>query len=204
MHEHLHASHMGQPERRLNLLAGGKSDTSGLEFTYAELGSPHKAPWTLHGASGAFAGAEDEVYAVLSNSGLAARVFPSQASAAKPAPLRRLEVGAGGAVALFSGPSWPALPTCAPSRAWLHFVFCRNNPPNPFWPARPTYAHSRAWRIVKDELTVFENYFFSPAEILCLTLAASELCTVHAADGTALMHQCQATLWGWKSRAYIM
>ncbi|CAK0749293.1 hypothetical protein CVIRNUC_001899 [Coccomyxa viridis] len=90
---------------------GGKSDTSGLEFTYAELGSPHKAPWTLHGASGAFAGAEDDVYAVLSNSGLAARVFPAQASAAKPAPLRKLEVGAGGAVALFSGPSWPALPT---------------------------------------------------------------------------------------------
>lgn len=76
------------------------------------LGSPNKAAWTLHGASGAFAGAEDEVYAVLSNSGLTARVFPSQASPSKPAPLRKLDVGAGGAAALFSGPSWPALPKC--------------------------------------------------------------------------------------------
>ena len=130
--------------------AGGKSDTSGLEFTYTELGSPHKASWTLHGASGAFAGAEDEVYAVLSNSGLAARVFPSQASAAKPAPLRRLEVGAGGAAALFSGPSWPAL---------------------------PTYARSRAQLIIAQTC---------PAGIMRPTMAASLLCTVHAAgwDGS--------------------
>ena len=77
------------------------------------LGSPNKAAWTLHGASGAFAGAEDEVYAVLSNSGLGARVFSSQASASKPSPLRKLDVGAGGAAALFAGPSWPALPKCA-------------------------------------------------------------------------------------------
>lgn len=77
------------------------------------LGSPSKGAWTLHGASGAFAGAEDEVYAVLSNSGLSARVFSSQASASKPSPLRKLDVGAGGAAALFAGPSWPALPKCA-------------------------------------------------------------------------------------------
>ena len=64
------------------------------------------------------------MYAVLSNSGLAARVFPAQASAAKPAPLRKLEVGAGGAVALFSGPSWPALPRYA--HQGLNFCF---------WPA---------------------------------------------------------------------
>ncbi|CAL5222539.1 g4916 [Coccomyxa viridis] len=89
---------------------GGKSDTSGLEFTFVALGTPNKAAWTLHGASGAFAGAEDEVYAVLSNSGLTARVFSSQASASKPSPLRKLDVGAGGAAAFFSGPSWPALP----------------------------------------------------------------------------------------------
>ena len=115
-----------QPKKKLRLLSGGKSDTSGLEFTYAALGSPDKVPWTLHGASGAFAGAEDEVYAVLSNSGLAVRVFPSQASAAKPAPLRRLELGAVGAVAFFSGPSWPALPTCVPSSADSVLLSCRD------------------------------------------------------------------------------
>ena len=78
------------------------------------LGSPNKAAWTLHGASGAFAGAEDEVYAVLSNSGLTARVFSSQASPSKPSALRKLDVGSGGAVAFFPGPSWPALPKCVP------------------------------------------------------------------------------------------
>lgn len=92
--------------------AGGKSDTSGLEFTFMVLGTPNNAAWTLHGASGAFAGAEDEVYAVLSNSGLTARVFSSQPSPSKPSPLRKLDVGAGGAAALFAGPSWPALPKC--------------------------------------------------------------------------------------------
>ncbi len=98
----------------VRMLAGGKSDTSGLEFTFVVLGSPNKAAWTLHGASGAFAGAEDEVYAVLSNSGLTARVFSSQASPSKPSALRKLDVGSGGAVAFFPGPSWPALPKCVP------------------------------------------------------------------------------------------
>lgn len=86
------------------------------------LGTPNKAAWTLHGASGAFAGAEDEVYAVLSNSGLTARVFSSQASASKPSPLRKLDVGAGGAAAFFSGPSWPALPKCVPHRLPEHLL----------------------------------------------------------------------------------
>lgn len=84
------------------------------------------------------------MYAVLSNSGLAARVFPAQASAAKPAPLRKLEVGAGGAVALFSGPSWPALPTYARSRPCLVAVSCRDPPHKPSWPALPTSVCSRA------------------------------------------------------------
>lgn len=90
--------------------AGAKNPASSWEFTLVSLSSPSKAVWTTHGASGAFAGPEDEQYAVLSNSGNTVRVYATQATDGKPAVLRKLELGAGGAAALFPGPPWASLP----------------------------------------------------------------------------------------------
>jgi hypothetical protein len=90
--------------------AGAKGPASSTEFTLLSLSSPSKTVWTAHGASGAFAGLEDEQYAVLSNSGNTVRVYATQPSDGKPTMLRKLELGGGGAAALFPGPPWASLP----------------------------------------------------------------------------------------------
>ncbi|EIE25272.1 hypothetical protein COCSUDRAFT_65173 [Coccomyxa subellipsoidea C-169] len=87
-----------------------KGPAASTEFTLLSPSSPSKAVWTAQGASGAFAGLEDEQYAVLSNSGNTVRVYATQPSEGKPSMLRKLELGFGGAAALFPGPPWASLP----------------------------------------------------------------------------------------------
>jgi hypothetical protein len=89
--------------------AGAKGAASIYEFTLAALSSPSKPSWTAQGASGAFAGAEDAHYAVLSNSGSTVRLYATAASEGRPAVLRKLDIAAG-ATALFPGPPWASLP----------------------------------------------------------------------------------------------
>lgn len=81
-----------------------------MEFTQLSLSAPGKTAWTAHGSSGAFAGPEDDQYAVLSSSGSTVRVYATQPSAGKPAVLRKLDLVGGGAAALFPGPPWASLP----------------------------------------------------------------------------------------------
>lgn len=74
------------------------------------MSGPSKPSWTAQGASGSFAGLEDEHYAVLSNSGNTVRLYATQASEAKPAVVRKLDVASGGALEIFPGPPWASLP----------------------------------------------------------------------------------------------
>lgn len=62
------------------------------------------------GVVGAFAGPNDEFYAVLSNSSLVVKVYATKATTHKPPAVRKLEVGLRGALGIFPGPAWPSLP----------------------------------------------------------------------------------------------
>ncbi len=112
-----HCLLLGRHETQRSSLAGAKGHASSSEFTLVFLGgqSLAKPGWTAQGAIGAFAGPDDGQYAVLSNSGGTVRLYATQASDGKPAVLRKLDMGAGGALAIFPGPPWASLPRQASS-----------------------------------------------------------------------------------------
>ena len=77
----------------------------------------------MAGASGAFAGLEDEFIAILDSAGTQLRVHATKDSKGSAPPvLRALEVFPPGADALFPGPAWGSLPRCAPGTAAQHPV----------------------------------------------------------------------------------
>ncbi|KAK9806672.1 hypothetical protein WJX73_006627 [Symbiochloris irregularis] len=95
--------------------AGGKAATAqagSAEFTLVFDAPIPAINWTAPGASGVFAGAEDEFFAVLDVTGTQLRVHATKESKGTPPPaLRALEVFPPGAHALFPGPAWGSLPT---------------------------------------------------------------------------------------------
>eukprot|EP00884_Botryococcus_braunii_P023317 jgi/Botrbrau1/966/Bobra.114_1s0009.1 len=96
--------------------AGSKIEAGSYQFTLLfEADAPLEAesavnPWLLPGVAGAFAGAHDEYYAVLSNSSLVVKVYATKATSNKPPAVRKLEVGLRGALGIFPGPPWTSLP----------------------------------------------------------------------------------------------
>ena len=79
------------------------------------------------------------------------RVYATKPSESRPVALRKLDLGAAGAAALFPGPAWPSLPRCATeswcSKLWTLGLF-QYSPkcctallfPRPSWPSLPGCA----------------------------------------------------------------
>lgn len=82
-------------------------------FDYLTFG-PNLPEHTSAGASGVFAGQEDEYVAVLDSIGAQVRIYATKESKAGPPPVvRALEVFPPGAYALFPSPAWSSLPRYA-------------------------------------------------------------------------------------------
>ena len=73
----------------------------------------------LSGSDGAFAGAEEQNYVILSAEGRSLCIYASQPSKKPPTVLKRIDLPLGGATSLFSGPAWGSLPRCAASSSCI-------------------------------------------------------------------------------------